>query len=115
MTAAGKRDDLIRFERSADVRSDLGTKQRKSWTEIGNGRWARTFYGTGAERRQGGANQKETERAVQVATFNVHSDSLTRSILITDRIAFDGLHWDINGIIPLGRGEIEFTATASRG
>ncbi|MDE8651886.1 head-tail adaptor protein [Novosphingobium album (ex Liu et al. 2023)] len=112
MTPAGKRFARIAFERATIVRSQLGTKGPKSWARIGTPRFAAVFFGAGSERRAAAV-----EQAVQVATFNVLADSLTRTITVEDRIIHDGLAWDITGIVPIGQGprEIDFTATASRG
>lgn len=109
MTPAGQRDKRITFQRAVRTRSSLGTPTAGAWSDLG-ARWAKVLYGSGAERRQAA-----TEQAVQPATFRVLADTLTRSIIATDRISFDGLVWDITNISPIGRpAEIEFTATANR-
>lgn len=109
MTPAGQRDKRITFQRATRTRSSLGTATAGAWGDIG-ARWAKVLYGSGSERRAA-----SVEQAVQPATFRVLADTLTRGILTTDRIAFDGLVWDITNIAPIGSpSEIEFTATASR-
>lgn len=113
MTPAGERNKRITFERATSTRGGLGQPGARTWASIGAARWAKVLYGTGAERRAA-----SVEGAVQSATFRVLADSLTRGVLVTDRISFDGLVWDIGGIAPIGGPvayEIEFTATASRG
>lgn len=107
---AGKRDQQITFNRAVvPLRSALGTNQAASWTNIGL-RWANILYGTGAERREAGA-----DRAVQAATFRTLADTLTKTVTARDRIEHNGLTYDIAGIALIGRAEIEFTGTASRG
>ncbi len=111
-TPAGQRDKAIVFERGAATRGGLGQPGEKVWTAIGPSRLAKVLYGSGAERRQAAA-----EGAVQAATFRVLADSLTRTVVATDRISFDGLAWDVTGIAPIGGPvayEIEFTAMANR-
>ena len=54
---------------------------------------------------------------MQTAIFNVLADSLTRTVMVTDRLTHAGMAWDITAIAPIGVGprEFDFTATASRG
>jgi head-tail adaptor len=108
--AGGERDRRIVFERGAAARNALGGKAPLAWTALGS-RFAKVLYGTGSERRAAGI-----EGAVQSATFRVLCDDLTRTVLVTDRIAFDGSHWDITSVAPIGRGPmfIDFTGVASR-
>lgn len=108
---AGKRDRRITFQRSAKARSGLGVVQDGAWSTLGN-RLAQVRFGSSAERREAAV-----ERATQGATFRVLADGLTRTITVQDRIEYQGLSYDIEGIAPIGRGptEIEFTGVAHRG
>ena len=112
MTPAGQRNKAIVFQRNAAGRSALGGKAAPSWQALGASRLAKVLYGSGAERRAAAG-----EQAVQAATFRMLADSLTRSVTVMDRIAFDGLAWDITNIAPIGgpsATEIEFTAMTAR-
>lgn len=99
---AGKRDQRVGFERATAVVNDHG-EDVLTWADIGE-RWAAVNYGRGDERREAAR-----EGAVQPATFIVLADELTRTIVTGDRIGFDGV-WNIGGIVPRGRGEIEISA-----
>ena len=99
---AGKRDQLIGFERATVVADEYGSEV-PTWAEIAQ-RWAALGYGRGDERREAAR-----EGGAQPATFIVLADEVTRTILLTDRITFGGV-WNITGIVPRGRAEIEFTA-----
>ena len=99
---AGKRDQLIGFERATVVADEYGSEV-PTWAEIAQ-RWAAVNYGRGDERREAAR-----EGGVQPATFIVLADELTRTLLPTDRISFSGV-WNIAGIVPRGRAEIEFSA-----
>ena len=115
MLPAQKRNQRIAFERTSATRGALGQPGAASWAALGS-RWALVRYGSGSERMA-----SALESAVQAATFRVLADTLTTTVLATDRIAFGGLTWDITAIAPIvppGFGsatEIEFTATAARG
>jgi hypothetical protein len=50
------------------------------------------FYGRGSERRQAAQ-----EQASQVATFQVPSNTSTRSLIPKDRIVHASSNWDITG------------------
>lgn len=108
---AGKLDRRITFERGAATRNALGGKNPLAWTALGT-RLAQVLYGTGSERREAGV-----EGQAQSATFRVRRDDLTKTVLVTDRIQFDGLIWDITSIAPYGRAPawIDFTGVAARG
>jgi head-tail adaptor len=111
MTPAGEFNQTLVFQRNIAGRSALGGKAAANWESIGS-RKAKVLYGTGAERR-GAAG----EQAVQPATFRTRADSLTRTVKVTDRIAFLGQYWDITSVVPIGGpapSEIEFTAIADR-
>ncbi|WP_342248609.1 phage head completion protein [Sphingomonas sp. OTU376] len=112
MTAAGKRNRRIRFERKVDARTDEGVHEEQGWQKIESA-LARVFYGTGAERRNGAA-----EGATQVATFNVYSTTKLRGVTVADCRIFDMDYkqpWDITAVAPGKPGELEFTATQVRG
>lgn len=110
MTGAGQLNRRIAFERGGAVRNPLGGKAPLDWTALGS-RLAKVLYGTGSERRSAG-----TEGAAQSATFRCRNDGLTATVTVKDRIAFDGLNWDITSIAPIGRapGYIDFTGVAAR-
>ena len=72
-------------------------------------RWAKVLYGTGAERREAGA-----EGASQVATFIVTDDALTRLATVRDSIWFDNRRWNITSSAPID-GDRHFTAVTSKG
>lgn len=110
-TAAGDRNERITFQRAATTRGALGGKNAGAPASLGT-RWAKVLWGTGAERRAAAV-----EQGVQAATFRVLADSVTRGVLDTDSILHvrSGLTFDITGIAPIGRTDIEFTGTASRG
>lgn len=103
MSRAGFRTDRIVFERATLTTDDYGT-EIPSWAS-----WAPALasvrYGTGSERRQAAV-----ERGGQAATFRVLATAKTRAVGIADRIVFGGYAWDIEGIAPIGRSEIELTA-----
>lgn len=103
MLGAGSRTEKIVFERATSATDDYGTEV-PSWAT-----WSSSFasvrYGTSAERRTAAA-----ERASQAATFRVLATAKTKAVGVKDRIQFDGAAWDIEGVAPIGRSEIEFTA-----
>ena len=110
-TPAGQRRQRITFQRGAATRGSLGAKGPPSWSSVGTAK-AKVLFGTGSERQKAGV-----EAAGQAATFRVLSNAVTRAVLVTDRISFNGLFWDITALSPLitSPAEIEFTAVASRG
>lgn len=100
---AGKRDRKIAIERASVTTDDYGTEV-STWSA-----WCSPFaavrYGTSAERREAAV-----EVGSQAATFRVLATTKTKAVTKGDRISFDGSAWDIEGIAPIGRTEIEFTA-----
>ena len=112
MINAAKRDRRVTFEARVADADGLGVITESWWSTRGT-RWASVRFGSSAERRDRSAQ----EQVAQVATFRCLADTVTRAVLVTDRIQFDGLTWDITGITPIGirPDEIEFTAMASRG
>lgn len=103
MSPAGKRDTKIVYER-ATVSQDGYGEEVSIWSA-----WCSPFasvrFGTSAERRQ-----SASEAGSQAATFRVLASAKTRDVTVRDRISFAGSAWDIEGIAPIGRTEIEFTA-----
>lgn len=98
------RQHLITLERATTTQDPYG-EEVSTWTELGQ-EWAAVFYGRGDERRQAAMEQGK-----QPAVFQMLSNTLTRSLTLTDRIQFDGV-WDIEGIAPdmPRRGYVEVTA-----
>ena len=94
------------FERSAATQDAYGEDQ------LGWSTWAAAMasvrFGSSAERREAAA-----EQGSQAATFRVLATAKTRAVTVRDRISFSGAAWDIEGIAPIGRSEIEFTAVRS--
>lgn len=105
MTPAGKRDRRIVFQRYTATQADSG-EEIQVWAQQGNAQKAKVFYGTGSERREA-----SREEGRQSANFNCHAGETAKAIVIRDRIVMDGENWDIVGISPIVRREIEFTAT----
>lgn len=101
---SGRRDQLITLERATTLQDEYG-EEVPSWATLGQ-EWAAVFYGRGDERRQAAM-----EQGSQAATFQMLSNTLTRSLTLTDRIQFGGV-WDIEGISPdmPRRGYVEVTA-----
>lgn len=104
MTPAGKRDRRIIFERYTAVQDEYG-EEVQTWAPFGKQQKAAVFYGRGDERREAAR-----EEGSQTANFNCHASETTRAIVIRDRIVMDGENWDVLGISPIGRREIDFTA-----
>ncbi|QQN73950.1 head-tail adaptor protein [Croceicoccus sp. YJ47] len=102
--SAGRRRDLIVFERATQVENTLGNV-REQWAEYKQ-EYAAIFYGRGAERRQAAV-----EQGTQSATFQVRINARTRALTVRDRILFAGV-WDIEGIAldAPKRGQMEVTA-----
>jgi head-tail adaptor len=103
-----KRHKLVTFERATTTTDEYGG-ETQVWATLCT-EFADIFYGRGDERRQAAMEQGQ-----QPATFQVPSNSNTRSVTLEDRISFDGSTWDIEGKatdVP-NRRMIEFTATRS--
>ena len=103
--SAGKRDRLIVIERAA-VAEDAYGEEILTWAEVFK-EWARVFYGKGNERREAAAERSEVP-----VTFSLLANSNSLTIGARDRIIYDGMIWDIEGIAPVKRGDIEITAVA---
>lgn len=103
---AGRRDQLVTFQRSVDIQDEAG-QPIPTWGQYAM-EWAAIYFGRGDERRQAAQEQGQ-----QAATFQVLSNGSTRGVTLTDRIVHDGSNWNIAGISPdvPTRGLIEFTAT----
>lgn len=102
---AGERDRKVAFYRPGTATENgFGEPIAGAPVLIGYA-WARVFYGKGAERRAAAI-----EGASQPATFNVLTSAAMRSVNTACTINFDGFDWEITGIAPQGRGEIDFTA-----
>lgn len=100
---AGRRDSLITLQHFTATTDEYG-EEVETWADLGQ-EWAAVFYGRGDERRQAAVEQGK-----QSANFQVLSNDLTRSVSIKDRIDYDGSLWDIVGISPMDRSQIEYTA-----
>jgi SPP1 family predicted phage head-tail adaptor len=103
---AGKRDRIIAIERAAVNQNEYG-EEIETWAEAFK-EWARVFYGKGNERREAAADRSEMS-----ITFLVLANSNSRTITARNRIRYDGLIWNIEGVAPVTRGEIEITAVAA--
>jgi head-tail adaptor len=101
-----KRGELVTFQR-ATVTQDAYGEETPTWATLSQ-ELAQVFYGRGDERRQAAMEQGE-----QAATFQVPSNTNTRSVTLKDRISFDGSYWDIDSkaIDVPTRRKVEFTAT----
>jgi SPP1 family predicted phage head-tail adaptor len=104
--SAGHRDRIIAIERAAVNQNEYG-EEIETWAEAFK-EWARVFYGKGNERREAAADRSEMP-----ITFLVLANSNSRTITARNRIRYDGLIWNIEGVAPLTRGEIEITAIAA--
>lgn len=93
---AGRRDKRITFERFTEAGRDTLNAPIPQWTEYAKA-WAAVYYGSGSEQREAAQTS-----ASLGASFEVLANSKTRGLLLTDRIRFDGLIWDIRSTIPLG-------------
>lgn len=83
-----RRGDLVTFERATVTQDDYG-EEVETWATLTQEK-ALIFYGRGDERRQAAMEQGE-----QAASFEVPSNTNTRSVTLKDRISFDGSLWDI--------------------
>ena len=99
---AGKRDQLVTFQRFTTTTDDYG-EEVQTWATYAT-EWAAVFYGKGDERRAAAV-----EQGSQAVTFQVLANDLTRAVTLKDRITLDGSIYDIKGIAPMDRATIEFT------
>lgn len=105
---AGRRDTKVTLQTYTATQDEYG-EETQAWSELGT-EWAAVFYGRGDERRQAAA-----EQGTQAVTFNMLSNTLTRSLTLRDRISGEAGTFDIVGVAPdtPRRGELELTATRS--
>lgn len=104
MINAGQRDKRVIFQRFTAVQDEYG-EEVQAWAAFGKSQKAAVFFGRGDERRQAAR-----EQGSQTAIFNCHASETTKAIKITDRIVMGAENWDVTGISPVSRREIEFTA-----
>jgi head-tail adaptor len=102
LTPAGERNRLVMLQQ-ATVTTDTHGGDVETWADLGQ-RSAKILYGTGAERRTAAQINGS-----QPATVRVLADPLTRTLALTNRLLFDDAAWNILGIAPIGRAEIEFS------
>jgi head-tail adaptor len=108
MTPRGQFDRKVEFQIADVTRSALGVEQEPTWSLI-EFAWAKILYGRGEERRGASA-----EGSVVTATFRVLTSSKLRTVTEQHRILYGTEAWNITGVAPIGRGEIEFTAQLAR-
>ncbi len=96
---SGPRNRRLVIERRAEIGRDTYNEPIFGWAEWCSA-WAAVYYGTGTEQREAAQTS-----ASQAASFEVLSNSKTRALMVTDRIAFDGGLWDIQSLAQLGFGE----------
>lgn len=99
----GKLNNRVTIQRFTTTQ-DENNEDIEDWTDLAT-RWSAIFYGKGEERREAAV-----ETGQQSASFVMLPDSVTKTITLKDRLSFKGDTWDIVGISPIGRTEIEFTA-----
>jgi SPP1 family predicted phage head-tail adaptor len=104
--AAGRRDRKITFERAVITQNEYG-EDIETWSEAFS-EWAYPFYGKANERREAAADRSEMP-----ITFSVLANTNSLSITARDRIRYDGLIWNIEGVAPVSLAEIEITAIAA--
>jgi SPP1 family predicted phage head-tail adaptor len=102
VTATGERNRRITLQQ-ATVSTDDHGGDVEAWSDLGL-RWAKILYGTGAERRTAAQTNGS-----QPATVRVLADPLTRTVTLSHRLLFDDAPWNILGIAPIDRAEIEFS------
>lgn len=106
MTSAGKMDRRVNVLRAAKSKDGFNADVL-TWHPFAS-RWAEAVPVNDAERLRAGEvlGQKKYR-------FVLRSDPDTRTIDHRDRLTFDGLEYDINGVKEIGRREfVEITATA---
>lgn len=106
MSTIGERESLITFQRATVSVDDYGG-ETPSWADLVSV-YARVKYGTGQERREAAQ-----ERATQAATFECDWNTALATVIVTDRILFEGEAWDVTSKAPLGHHEIHFAAVRS--
>lgn len=98
---AGPRDKKITIERYTAGAEDAMGGRSKVWGKHLDA-WASVNYGTGAERRERGA-----EGSAISATFRILSSVKAREITTKDRLRISGetANWDITSVAPVGLNE----------
>lgn len=106
---AGRRNRRIVFERPTRTTNAHG-QEVEGEPEVLAEVWAEVRFGTGDERRQAAQ-----EAGSQAATFVCLWFPALAAVTLKERIAFDGSHWDILNIVPMGLNrEIHFTGVRGR-
>lgn len=101
---AGARDKLVTIERATVTKDDHGGAV-ETWASYAS-EWAAVFHGNASERRQSAQVQ-----ASQSATFRILESATTLGITTKDRVTgYLGAVWDIQGVVPTGKGEVDITA-----
>lgn len=104
--SAGRRRDLIIFQRYGSSEDAFGEPSANAVPEKIGEAYADISYGRGEERREAAR-----ESAGVPATFRVLATSMTRAIGTSYEIAFDGATWDIESNVPYNRRWRDITAT----
>lgn len=105
MTAHGRRNTLITFQRDTGTTTDAHGGKIENWQDYCK-EWAAVRFGSAQERREAAQ-----ESASQAATFRVLANSKTRALTPLHRISgYLGANWDIIGVAQFGRAEIDITA-----
>lgn len=105
---AGDLDRRAVFKRVKYVESPSGSMVPDGFTEICATR-ASVNYGRADERRRAGIDASEA-----VVTIRVRTSIAVRSVTAADVIEFDGVDWNIVGIVPFGHVGMDFTAKRRR-
>ncbi|MGE6693346.1 phage head completion protein [Sphingobium limneticum] len=107
---SGRRDKRIVIERYEEAGRDTLNAPIYQWIVYVRAS-ASVYYGSGSEQREAA----QTSASLS-ASFEVLANSKTRGVLMTDRIRFDNLIWDIRSTIPLGHNAgVRITAVAVTG
>lgn len=103
MRRASGRDTLIIFQRATKTENEVG-EEVEGWAEYSK-EFSCVRFGAARERREAAQTS-----ASQAAIFQVLANSKTRALTPNDRISALGGVWDIVGVAPFGRTEIDVTA-----
>jgi head-tail adaptor len=103
ISTAGARDRKLRFYAVVPVQSARGSMTPTKATLIA-APWGKVNYGTGAERREAGA-----EESLSTATARVPANSRTLAIDANAICELDGATWDVTSNVPWGRRERDIT------
>lgn len=90
---AGRLKYRVMFRRYTAT-EDAAGHEIKTWADYA-GAYADVVFSKGSERRDAAQ-----EGASLPATFIVRRNDKTAALKVTDRIAFDGVEWDIVSIVP---------------